>query len=254
MKTLLYWAVGIAVALVVAFNILTPTYMFRYRLSLSAVVDGNVITGSAVQESRIRLEPKILPEQQGATTRVVGEAVVVDLGDRGKLFALLKMDEQRIKPQRGIEAGSPDYDWLALAAFDMTKGAPGALRWQKMNEFIGEQRALVADRIPLLVRFRDISDPLTIERVDPENLARSFGIGVYLKEARIEIVDAGIWPLNRWGFTGEPVTMGIEEVLPWISWPRDRLLAHGRGENPLRMPNQSPRGYLTLSTTSFSKE
>ena len=63
--------------------------------------------------------------------------------------------------------------------------------------------------LPLLVRFRDINDPRTVERVDANDLAASFGPGVYLKRATIEI-------------TRDPVTTGIEKRLAWLGPLRSR--------------------------------
>jgi len=40
---------------------------------------------------------------------------------------------------------------------------------------------------PLLVRFRDASDYRTLERVDPDNLASSFGSGVTLRKITVQI-------------------------------------------------------------------
>lgn len=57
---------------------------------------------------------------------------------------------------------------------------------------------------PVFLRFRDIKDRTTVERVDPDNLAKSFGPGVRLVRVTIEITD-------------EPVTQGTTKVPPWLS-------------------------------------
>ena len=76
-------------------------------------------------------------------------------------------------------------------------------------------------KLPMLIRFRDISDQRTAERVDPFNLERSFGSGVRLEWATIEVVSKGWWPFNRIGWpqslAGEKPTEGIAQVLPWIT-------------------------------------
>ncbi len=56
----------------------------------------------------------------------------------------------------------------------------------------------------MLVRFRNIADPASVEKVYPENLAKSFGPGVRLKRATIEI-------------STDPVTTGIEKRLGWLN-------------------------------------
>jgi len=60
------------------------------------------------------------------------------------------------------------------------------------------------ESMPLLVRFRDPNDPKTVERVDPNDLAASFGAGVKLTRATVEITD-------------DPLTTGIEKRLPWLA-------------------------------------
>ena len=58
--------------------------------------------------------------------------------------------------------------------------------------------------LPMLVRFRDPSDPTSVERVDPADLAASFEPGVKSDRMIIEITDAS-------------VTKGIETALPWLA-------------------------------------
>lgn len=58
--------------------------------------------------------------------------------------------------------------------------------------------------LPALVRFRDPHDPTSVQLVDPLNLAASFGAGVMLERAFVEIID-------------DPVTNGIEARLPWLA-------------------------------------
>jgi hypothetical protein len=56
---------------------------------------------------------------------------------------------------------------------------------------------------PMLVRFRDIRDPKSVEPVDPEHLDRSFGPGVTLRRFTVELTD-------------DSVTTGIEKRLAWV--------------------------------------
>lgn len=57
---------------------------------------------------------------------------------------------------------------------------------------------------------------MSLERVDPLDLAKSFGAGAKLVRAALEIVPAGIWPLNRIGLTGESSSAEIEKRLTWL--------------------------------------
>jgi hypothetical protein len=61
---------------------------------------------------------------------------------------------------------------------------------------------LLPAEYPLLLRFGNIADPRTVEQVDPDNLAASFGYGVRLKRITITML----------GKT--PVTKGISKYLP----------------------------------------
>ena len=59
-------------------------------------------------------------------------------------------------------------------------------------------------------------------------LGKSFGADARLVRATLEIVPAGIWPLNKIGVTGEPITTGIVSELPWWT-ARFRLTPLGGG-------------------------
>src|SRR5262249_13108999 len=86
---------------------------------------------------------------------------------------------------------------------------------KKLRSLAGK-RELPLNSLPALVRFRDMYDPLTVEQVSPE-ISERFGPGTRLLRATLELVPIGVWPLNRFGITGEPVTTGIEKKLPWLS-------------------------------------
>jgi hypothetical protein len=65
-------------------------------------------------------------------------------------------------------------------------------------------REIGPDDMPDLVTFADASDPCTVTKVDPRDLAASFGPRVRLRRAAVEV-------------TGDPVTEGaIEQRLPWL--------------------------------------
>jgi hypothetical protein len=102
--------------------------------------------------------------------------------------------------------------------------------------------------LPLLVRFRDIDDPKSVEEVDPLDIGKSFGAGAELVRATIEIVPVGIWPLNSFGITGEPITTGIEKRLSWLPQYYNRKFDGQRYEtdsSALRLAN-------SLSSGAFS--
>jgi hypothetical protein len=67
------------------------------------------------------------------------------------------------------------------------------------------------ENYPLLVTFTDTNDPKSVQRVDPANLAASFGVGVRLKRIVVEKTD-------------EAVTVGIRERLGWLGSQKTRLI------------------------------
>jgi hypothetical protein len=143
--------------------------------------------------------------------------VVVDLGARGLLFGLLVG-----------ENGNPDYAWMLPGLVFERRGII------RRENYIGspmDQLTQIRPKaefqaskpgetpfpeLPMLVRFRDIADPKTVERVDPNDLAASFGPGVKFSRATIEIVD-------------DPVTTGIEKRLVWWNGPFPWLKPLGNG-------------------------
>src|SRR5947209_1047839 len=82
---------GILVAVlavsIVAYWVAYPSLTLRYRLTLEAEVDGKPLTGASVVEVTYSKQPKI---RSDLIVTYRGEAVILDLGDRGTLFALLK--------------------------------------------------------------------------------------------------------------------------------------------------------------------
>lgn len=192
---------------VVLYKISYPSVTLRYRLTLEAEVDGQPKSGSSVIEVTYSKQPQIASQPE-LSIGYRGEAVALDLGSRGLLFALLKAgSDSRSGPE-----------WIALRAFNL----PGGSFPRPVEEGVKQVRSLSGKRelplgsLPLLVRFRNISDPMTVERVNPLNIAERFGDGARLVRATLEIVPTGIWPLNVFGITGESVKTGISKKLVWL--------------------------------------
>lgn len=205
MIKLLSWSLAILTGAVVVYKVIYPTYVTRYRITLEVTDNGKTHTGSSVIETSATPQPKLLPEVK-AKVQVHGQAVIVDLGKGRKLFALLRLDPERKKKNQ---------TFVALAADVFDPDSSGWQRWIEVSKKRGT-KDLSTEQIPLLVRFRDLKDPMTVERVDPDNLADSFGSGVKLDRATLELVYPGIWPLNWMGFSGTQLTTGIWNELPWL--------------------------------------
>jgi hypothetical protein len=169
----------------------------RYRLTIEVDDNGAIRTGSAVQEENCIFNDGVFKGMGNALNcGIKGEAVVVDLGEKGALFVLLIRDGANRRsggPFGVLEQGHRDlFDPVGLTAAAMRR--------------IGSTRGVnevPVDSLPLLVRFRDPNDPKTVERVDPTDLTASFGPGVRLTRAMAEVTD-------------DRLTTGIEKRLPWL--------------------------------------
>ena len=184
--------------------------VLRYRLSVEVETSQGLRTGSSVIEVRGFKNPDWLtPEGRGTRSSFRGEAVGVDLPGGQTLFALLY----------GGGTDAAEFPWLAFR--DRLKGSKDWL--ESMERMRGWQGEIVlmqptqtinskeVSGLPLLVTFRDIKDPASVEEVDPVNLAANFGPGVKLRRVTIQITD-------------DPVTTGIEKRLGWLPTYYDRRL------------------------------
>src|SRR5690242_4839094 len=94
------------VALAALYSVMYPSLTLRYRLTLEAEVDGQPKSGSGVIEVTYAKKPEIAGQDLSVSHR--GEAVVLDLGNRGTIFALLVAGtDNRSSPE-----------WIVLRAFD----------------------------------------------------------------------------------------------------------------------------------------
>jgi hypothetical protein len=177
------------------------TNSVRYRLTLEVETPEGTKTGSGVIEHMARYNDGFfrgLGAGAGLAVGTRGEAVIVDLGARGLLLCLLTRDLAR--------AGSSDELLLPkIFPFDKWGGSQ-----EDYSTYLGrlESHKPAADapleRLPMLARLRNPRDPATAERVDPSNLAATFGAGVRLIRVTAQITD-------------DPLAAPtIEDRLPWI--------------------------------------
>ncbi len=146
-------------------------------------------------------------DKAGRGYNIRGEAVAVDLPKGETLFILLSSTSnvdwaawlhQIVKLENSPEDQALYYS--RIAANRQIWPVP------RTKEYFGNKE--VHDNYPYFVRFRDIKDPKSVEQVDPDDLAKTFGPGVKLKSLTVQMTD-------------EPVTKGIEKRLPrsfWKNW------------------------------------
>lgn len=171
----------------------------RYRLTVNVEVDGKLLSDSGVLQVKQSDTTPILGSMGGAGNEVTGEAVAIDLGSKGILFALLR------GPQTGFggsDRGAPA--WLLFHTFaNLSKSETGPLSKVRLLRDLRPRKVLDIDEIPMLVHFRDLNDPKSVVQDDPTDLGATLGAGVALREVVIEVTD-------------ESITTGIEAKLAWL--------------------------------------
>ena len=230
-KTLL-WVVGIPLLLIGFYFLAYPSYDWRQKMTVEVEFKGKLYSGSSIVQIGWR-ENDLIGAVNGPNwiARKRGEAVVVNLEHGRFLFALLS------------SGGNSGYIENLATKSLYNNGKNRVWGKQAFRRVMDFNKPIMVPRklYPLLVTFTDISDPKTVKRVEPNDLVASFGAGYVLKSITLEITDA-------------PVTKSkVEGVLGWLTWSRDKFLKAGGGTNPMKMPNDSPRGYVSLSRTNFQK-
>jgi len=191
-------------------NMAYPTNSFRYRLTVEVETPEGVKSGSSVIEVTERAQPRF-GDAPSSQMSIKGEAVTVNLGSRGQIFVLLKNGSR----QEGFvsEAGMIAYSAFPNKNSSSGRGAealPENLKRYRDERLVAQ---LTPEQMPLMVRFRDIRDPMSVERVDPDNMAALFGDHVRLKRSKIETTDL-------------PISMSVHDNLKWLSGLNGRYL-HG---------------------------
>lgn len=207
---------------------------YRYRLTVEVETPEGLRTGSSVIEVSTAIASSTsIPSPGAVRHRLNGEAVTVDLGRHGILFALLRSDNNGDWATNLLFRLAPDVGAVSDENGKYDSGASFRARYEAMLQ---NRRMMVLPKTfpdvaflkdqparPMLVRFRDIDDPTTVERVDPDELAASYGDGVKLRRVTVQLTD-------------EPVTKGIIKRLPWLVNQQGGLIRVTRGKAIGDMP------------------
>jgi hypothetical protein len=172
-----------------------PSGAWRYKMTVEVETPEGIKSGSAVREVSVRTGPSVLSAGDGTSIKAKGDAVVIDLGQRGFLFAILR------SPKTQDYCHGVFFDAFPVPGQVGGGATPDGVRYY--NQLKQKHVDLPLAEYPDFVRFRDINDPKTVGRVDPANMAASFGEGVKLKDVQIEITD-------------KSVSTGITKVLSWL--------------------------------------
>lgn len=179
----------------------------RYRMTVEVETPEGLRTGSAVREVTYQdgrgwnwLPPFVWLGEQRPQWRVKGEAVAVDLPNGETLFALLHS-----------EVSSDHAGHIVWSIFRQTDKDEVEL-WPSSPPINAPQ---ISHPAPLLVRFRSMNEPTSLERVQPMELSETYGPGYQLRKIAVSRTD-------------DPVTQRLAGVLPWI----DRLDEYRTSSNP----------------------
>lgn len=201
------------------FGLVHDDHEWRQKLTVEVKTPGGPRRGSAVVQVNARFFHGSMGNE--VTYQTKGEATVVEVAPGQYLFALIGgADERFYAAARDRFDGMDRGEWL----FEIPKQT--------------EPVALTGGTIPLLVTFTDINDPTTVTRVDPGDLAASFGPGVRLTAMTLEVTD-------------DTATEGrVEAVLGWLPriWPNH---LDGERYETIEAPNRFAN---SLTANSFSKE
>ncbi len=213
-------------ALLTACGLIDETPTYRYRLTVEVDTPQGLKTGSSVIEvDTHRDQTSWNPQARGLWHKVRGEAAAVDLGEGRVLFALLR-SEDSVDWAANILFWTTPYavegEDRYIATYDRMLAREEAVELPPdLAAFISSSEASAQ---PMLVTFRDLADPTSVEQVDPEGLEDSVGDGFALRRITVQLTD-------------DPVTEGIEDRLTWL----------GEYPEPSLKPNHSPRDFTTAA-------
>lgn len=180
-------------------------YSWRYKMIVTVETPEGEVIGSAVRQMGNDLQGSPL-SQQGNPADVKGEAVVVDLGVRGKLFALIShksdLEFYNAFPVPSGKGGSTPEGIKYYA--NLPVGTKGELNPKNPPGY------------PMLVTFTDMNDPASVTLVQEwaqgddgyyslinDRMEELFGSGVKLKSINLEITD-------------ENIEWNMANFLPWF--------------------------------------
>lgn len=192
----------IALALMgIFFMLFYPSFSYTYRITIEVETPEGIKTGSSVIQVFTKQHTEIGQNYSRLDCRynskALGEAVVVDLGERGILFAPL-MDSPygvRIFPFTFTGQGCKGY------------AKTGIPEYAKVKDF---KATVPKGHYPTFVHFKDINDIATMKKVGMNELANFFGEGVKIKDIIVES-------------TTDPIEWKIEKILKWYNEEESKI-------------------------------
>lgn len=203
----------LAAAAALALSGCAEMFPYRYRFELTVEVDTpqGLRKGASVYEVWANNKTALLPEEASRDWGVRGEAVAVDLPNGQTLFALLKTN-----------AKHGDLAGLSMTALDpafQNDIVESAARIAS-GKGVKRQAEVAPEDYPMLVTFRDLADPASVQAVNLADFASVFGPGYALRRITVQITDINF-------------ASSLQERLRWL----------GRYPEPSLNPNHDPRDF-----------
>ncbi len=194
--------VGGAAALLSGCGALLGRDNYKFKMTVEVDTPEGLRSGSSVYFVRAWRTTELITGGSSSDTELRGEAVVVDLPGGKTLFALLKIENPRHQdlPTMSMKTLDPAFNFDRKVSAERIANKDGIISPAEVSP----------EYYPLLVTFSDLTDPTSVARVDPLNLAASFGPGVKLKRIMVAVTD-------------EAVTTGIGMRLGWLEAHRGTL-------------------------------
>jgi hypothetical protein len=172
------------------FQISFPTYVDRFRLTMSFNIDGREYIGSSVIEAVYTRNGGLSNSAYEEHTR--GQAVFIDLGAQGAIVATLTAGALAVGDNWG------DISGLPMKAFSTREHQITIPELPKLSG----RRDLTPDNMPRLIWFSNVADESSARVFTIKELLGMFGPTARLDAAFIEI-------------TSDPIVIDIDQKLPW---------------------------------------
>jgi hypothetical protein len=181
-------------------GIVFGAWELRYRLTIQLLRDGREYAGTGVLRTRWTSNGAFagfdgIDKYDVATW---GDAVIIDAAQLGPIFGLLRAPA--LHNGQAFNAIRPEYPLQRALREETSEGerAPSfhTAEWFASARVMTGVHEMREAHWPVLLRFRDTTDPTTAELLPPES-------GIAVRRVTIEV-------------TSDPVTRGIESLLPWL--------------------------------------
>jgi hypothetical protein len=246
MQKVIFFIIILSFSVVGLWKIKYSSSTWRYKMTVEVETPEGIKTGSAVREISMVSRQPLLGESNDTHVKLEkGEAVVVDLEERGVLFALLQGN--------GMDAVQIFFRAFPSPCKEGAVSRCGLRYYSSLS--VGKKTKLASRDYPMFVTFENLNDPKSVKSVleiepctttktdDPDKsdcisndrLTEFFGQEVSLRSVVLEVTSA-------------KVDFSIHRILPWINDYYDKRLdgkRFGTAKSKYKLANR-------LSSGSFS--